>query len=204
MWENGMRVLVLFCVAVIGVAFGTAGTASAGVKTVVKTRTYDITGATGAGLVVAMNRRGPKHGFMTHAIAQTSYTADWSLDLAQVNGVCRVRQANGTLNITYTYPHVASAVTPALRKRWNRFFTGVLAHEGTHGRIAGQMMQAAERSVRGLKFANDPQCNKTRAEGRRRLEATSKLYEAKQIAFDAREHSEGGHVERIIEALVGL
>ncbi|WP_312887803.1 DUF922 domain-containing protein [Mesorhizobium caraganae] len=173
-------------------------------KTIVKTRTYDITGATGAGLVVAMNRRGPKHGFMTHAIAQTSYTADWSLDLGQVNGVCRLRQANGTLNITYTYPRVASAVTPALRQRWNRFFTGVLAHEGTHGRIAGQMMQAAERSVRGMKFANDPQCNKTRAEARRRLEATAKVYEAKQIAFDAREHSEGGHVERIIEALVGL
>jgi predicted secreted Zn-dependent protease len=55
-----------------------------------------------------------------------------------------------------------------------------------------------------MKFANDPHCKKTRAEARRRLEATAKVYEAKQIAFDAREHSEGGHVERLIEALVGL
>jgi len=195
--------IVLFCVAVIAATCGMAGTASAGVKTIVKTRTYDITGTTGAGLVVAMNRRGPKHGFMTHAIAQTGYTVNWAFDLSQDKGVCRLRQANGTLNLTYTYPRVASTVTPALRKRWNRFFTGVRAHEGTHGRIAGQMMQAAERSVRGLKFANDPQCNKTRSEARRRMEAAYKAYEAKQVAFDIREHSDGGHVENLIEALVG-
>ncbi len=199
-----MRMTALLCVAVIGAACVVVGPASAGVKTIVKTRTYDITGTTGAGLVVAMNRKGPRHGFMTHAIAQTSYKVDWNLDMRQVNGVCTVRQANGTMNITYTYPRVASAVTPALRKRWNRFYSGVLAHEGTHGRIAGQMMQAAERSVRGLKIANDPQCNKTRNEARRRLEATNKVYEAKQIAFDAGEHREGGHVERIIMALVGM
>ncbi len=119
---------------------------------------------TGAGLIEAMDRNGPKHGFMTHAIAQTSYTVDWDLDVGQDNGVCRLRQANGTLNITYTYPRVASAVTPALQKRWKRFFAGVRTHEETHGRIAGQMMRATERSVRRLKVANDPHCNKTRRE----------------------------------------
>jgi len=198
-----MRMLVLFCVA-IATAGGIVGTASAGVKTLAKTRTYDITGRTGAGLVLAMNRSGPKQGFMTHAIAQTGYTVDWAFDLGQDKGVCRLRQASGTINLTYTYPRVASTLTPALQKRWNRFFTGVRAHEGTHGRIAGQMMQAAEQSVRGLKFANDPQCSKTRTEARRRIEATYKVYEAKQVAFDRREHSDGGHVERLVEALVGL
>jgi len=198
-----MRLAVLTCLVAIGASCGLALPASAGTKVLVKTRTYDITGNTGAGLMVAMDRKGPKHGFMTHAIAQTAYTADWDLDASQVNGVCHLRQANGTLNLTYTFPHVASTATPALKRRWNRFFVGVRTHEETHGRIAREMMQASEKSVRGLKFAGDRFCNKTRSEARRRIAAVYAQYEAKQIAFDAREHRDGGHVEHLINALVG-
>jgi len=198
-----MRLAVLTCLVAIGASCGLALPASAGTKVLVKTRTYDITGNTGAGLMVAMDRKGPKHGFMTHAIAQTAYTADWDLDASQVNSVCQLRQANGTLNLTYTFPHVASTATPALKRRWNRFFVGVRTHEETHGRIAREMMQASEKSVRGLKFAGDRFCNKTRSEARRRIAAVYAQYEAKQIAFDAREHRDGGHVEHLINALVG-
>jgi predicted secreted Zn-dependent protease len=168
----------------------------------VKTKTYDITGTTGVALVEAMDSRGPKHGFMARAIAQTGYTVDWTLDVSQANGVCRLRQAHGTLNLTYTYPHVASASTPSLRRRWKRFFAGVRAHEQTHGRIAMQMMRAAEKSVRGLTFADDGQCYKTRREARQRIAAGYAEYEIRQNAFDAREHRDGGHVEHLVRALV--
>jgi predicted secreted Zn-dependent protease len=198
-----MRLAVLTCLVAIGALCGLASAASAGTKVLIKTRTYDITGTTGAALIEAMDRKGPKHGFMTHAIAQTGYTVDWDLDAGQHNGVCRLRQANGTLNLFYTYPHVASATTPALQKRWKRFFAGVRAHEETHGRIAREMMRATERSITGLKFADDPLCNKTRREARRRIEVGYAAYEAKQNAFDAREHRNGGHVEHLIAAFVG-
>lgn len=197
-----MRLAVLVCLLAIGALFCSAPAASAGTRVVVKTRTYDITGTTGLALMQAMDRKGPKHGFMTHAIAQTGYTVDWDLDAGQDNGVCRLRRANGTLNLFYTFPHVASTTTPALRQRWTRFFAGVRAHEETHGRLAREMMRATERSISGLRIADDQSCYKTRREAQRRIRATYAAYEAKQIAFDAREHRDGGHVEHLVTALI--
>ncbi len=120
-----MRPVVLTCLVAIGTLCGFAPSASAASKILVKTRTYEITGTTGAALVEAMDHKGPKHGFMTRAIAQTGYTVDWDLDVSQANGVCRVRQANGTLNLTYTYPAycfghhagASEALEPVLRRR---------------------------------------------------------------------------------------
>jgi predicted secreted Zn-dependent protease len=182
-------------------AVGFASAAAAGTKVLVKTRAYDIIGTTGPTLLEAMDRKGPKHGFMTRAIAQTTYTVDWDLDVTQTNGRCRLRHANGTLNLTYTFPRIASTITPALQKRWNRFFAGVRDHEEAHGRIAKDMMRATERSISGLIFAGDPQCNKTRREARLRIDTAFAEYEAKQNAFDAREHRNGGHVEHLTDLM---
>ncbi|WP_214473254.1 DUF922 domain-containing protein [Mesorhizobium sp. dw_380] len=196
-----MRLTVLSCLVTIGALC--APEALAGTRAVIQTRTYDITGSSGAALVEAMDSKGPKHGFMTHAIAQTAYTVDWKLDGNQDNGFCRLQQVDGTLNLFYTFPRVASPVTPALNRRWVRFFAGVRAHEETHGRIARQMMRAAERSIAGLRVANDPFCYKMRREARLRIQAVYAEYEARQNAFDRREHSNGGHVEHLIVALIG-
>lgn len=197
-----MRLAVLACLVVIGAVCGSASMASAGTRVLIKTRTYDITGNTGLALMKAMDRKGPKHGFMTHAIAQTGYTVDWNLDAGQDNGFCRLRRADGTLNLFYTFPRLASATAPALQKHWSRFFAGVRAHEETHGRIAREMMRAIETSISGLRIADDPSCSKTRREAQRRIKATYAAYEVKQIAFDAREHRDGGHVEHLITALI--
>ncbi|MER8827590.1 DUF922 domain-containing protein [Mesorhizobium sp. M0938] len=198
-----MRLAVLTCLAAIGALCGFAPSASADTKVLVKTRTYDISGTTGAALIEAMDRRGPKrHGFMTHAIALTAYTVNWDLEISREGGVCRLRQANGTLDLTYTLPRMTSAATPALQKRWKRFFEGVRAHEHNHGRIAKVMMRATEKSITGLEFADNWVCSKTHREARRRIKAVYAEYEAKQNAFDAREHRDGGHVEHLVRALV--
>ncbi|UVK44526.1 DUF922 domain-containing protein [Mesorhizobium sp. AR07] len=196
-----MRLLTLSALALIGALCGSATAASADVKVLVKTRTYDISGTTGEALIASMNRNGPRHGFMARAIAQTSYTKDWDFDFVQVKGTCRIKQANGTLNLNFTYPRVVSTLPPVLDKRWARFFAGVRTHEGTHGDIATQMMKATEKSLMGLTIQNDAQCSKTRREARRRIDAIFDEYEAKQNAFDAREHREGGHVEYLVDAL---
>ena len=196
-----MRRIVLTCLVAIGALC--APEALAGTRAVVQTRTYEIAAISGAALVDAMDRKGPKHGFMAHAIATTAYTVDWDLDAGQGNGFCRMQRANGTLNLFYTFPRVGSPMTPALKRRWVRFFAGVRAHEETHGRIAREMMRATERSITGLRIANDPSCYKTRREAQRRIQAVYAEYEAKQNAFDRREHSNGGHVEHLIAALTG-
>lgn len=198
-----MRLAVLTCLVAIGALCGFAPSASADTKVLVKTRTYDISGATGAALIEAMDRNGPKrHGFMTHAIALTAYTVNWDLEVIREGGVCRLRQANGTLDLTYTLPRMVSAATPALQKRWKRFFAGVRAHEHSHGRIARTMMLATEKSITGLELADNWVCSKTHREARRRIKAVYAEYEAKQNAFDAREHRAGGHVEHLIGALL--
>jgi len=195
-----MRLKVLTCLVAISAL--SAPQASAGSKIQVETRTYDVTGASGLELIQNINRKGPKRGFMAHAIALTAYSANWDLVMLKGNGSCRVQQANGTMNLVYTFPRVVSPMTPALKKRWNRFMAGTHAHEATHGRLAREMMRAAERSAVGLKTADDPSCYKTRREAQRRIGAVSAQYEAKQRAFDVKEHRDGGHVEHLVMALI--
>lgn len=178
--------------------------ASAGTKLIVHVRTYDVAGKTGADLVEAMDRLGPKHGYMTRAIAETGYTVHWDLDISRQDGTCRLRQANGKLDLTYTFPRRLSPASPALRKRWDGFMAGVRRHEHTHGRIAMRMMRATETALAGLERRDNWFCTGTRLEARRRINATYAEYEARQNAFDAREHRGGGHVEHLVDALTKL
>lgn len=198
-----MRLAVLTWLVAAGALCALAAPASADTKVLVRARTYDIMGNTGRALVDAMDRKGPKQGFTTRAIAQTGYTVDWNVDVSRNDGICSLQRADGTLKITYTFPHLASAVSPALYKRWERFFAGARAHEHTHGRIARKMMRVTEKSITGLAFADNWFCTRTHREAKRRIDAIYAQYEAKQIAFDVREHRDGGHVEHLIDALVG-
>ena len=85
---------------------GFAGEASADVKVTEKTRNYAIAGKSGAALLDAMDRRGPKHGFLTRAIAQTRYSVSWKIEWGETRTACRVKRVEGELAITYTYPRV--------------------------------------------------------------------------------------------------
>ena len=178
------------------------GPAAAGTKVVVRTKTYAVAGSTGAALVKAMDRNGPRHGFMTRAIAQTTYTVDWQLKVGTTGRACRLIAADGTLNVTYTFPRVVSPMSASLRARWKRFFAGVRRHERMHGSIARAMVAAASKAARGAAFEADPFCRRTRREAKRRIDAVYSNYEARQVAFDAKEHRDGGPVERLVAAFV--
>src|SRR4051812_27734569 len=68
--EMTMRLAILtFLMAVGALCF--ARPASADTTFLVKTRTYAVTGTTGSALVEAMDRKGPRQGLMTRAVAQT-------------------------------------------------------------------------------------------------------------------------------------
>ena len=113
-----------------------------------------------------------------------------------------VETADGKLAITYTYPRVSGRLPPGLQRKWERFLTGVKRHEETHARMARQMAKAAEKAMARLAVANDPGCRKARLAAKRRMDVVYADWEARQLAFDTREHRPGGPVERLIEALI--
>jgi predicted secreted Zn-dependent protease len=106
------------------------------------------------------------------------------------------------MELKYTFPRLVSPPTPQLERRWRRFLAGVHAHEHHHGRIAKAMMRATDKSIAGLEMADNWFCTATRREARRRINDVYAKYEARQNAFDAREHRDGGHVDRLVHALI--
>lgn len=166
------------------------------------TKSYGISGRTGTALLQSMNKRGPKHGFLSRAIAQTQYQIEWDVKIGADRGTCRLARATPHIRIAYTYPQPSERLSPDLRRRWDRFMAGVRKHEQQHGRYAIQMVNAAERAVRGVRVSNDPNCRKAGAEIRRRVQAVYEQYEAKQIVFDRREHRENGNIHRLIRRLI--
>lgn len=177
------------------------GMAHASVTVKTKTVTYSIAGKNGEELLDAMDRRGPKHGFLTRAIAQTSYTITWAVDWREKAGGCSIANAAADLVITYNYPKVSGAMSSDLKRRWARFMAGVRKHEETHGRIARQMVKAAERSISGLSLRDDRGCRRTQSEVKKRVAKVYAEYEARQMAFDRSEHAEGGNVEGLVTLL---
>ena len=189
---------------IIAAACSAAATAaSADVRVRVAKAGYNISGTTGAALLEAMDRKGPKHGFLTRAIAQTRYDIKWDIDWKSTGGGCRVGSVGAALDITYTYPHIANRVPAALDRRWASFMKGVRKHEENHGAIAQRMVKAAERAVTGISARNDPGCNKSKTLAKRRIKAIYAEYEAMQARFDEREHRTGGPVEHLVDRLVG-
>ena len=197
-----MRCIAWARLVLLGTCIVFAGEAAAGVKVSEKTSGYDVAGKTGEALLASMDRHGPKHGFLTRAIAQTKYSVSWTIAWGETRAACRVKSIDGELDITYTYPS-AQGLPSGLERRWNRFMAGVKKHEKAHGDMARQMARAVEKSVAKLSIGDDPGCRKTRTEVKRRTAAIYADYEARQIRFDAREHSDGGKVEGLIETLVG-
>ena len=197
-----MRIVTRTLLAAFSVCFGFSGQASAKVKVVEKTGHYQINGNTGLALLQAMDRHGPRHGFLTRAIAQTKYSVVWNIEFAETAKVCRVKRVNGELAVTYTFPRPAENLSPDMKRRWRAFVAGVRKHERAHGTMAAQMARAAEKSMRTVTVPNDRGCRKTRREAKRRMTEIYAAYKKKQVRFDAREHREGGPVERLIDRLV--
>ena len=183
-------------------ACGAVVPALAGTSTTVSVETYPISGASGEALVAAMNRNGPRHGFLARAIAQTRYAVDWELRWRRSGRSCRLVESTARLSIAYRYPALSRTASPVLNKRWKAFMAGVRRHEETHGRIAREMVAAAHRSAAKVGFADDPSCRRAKAEVERRVKATYAVYEKRQLRFDEVEHRDGGKVDRLLGSLI--
>ena len=178
-----------------------AAGAQAGVKSVVKVETYPVAGDSGDALMEAMERKGPRHGFLTRAIAQTRYSVDWDRTWLVSNRRCRLMKADVTVKVDYRYPALVGNATPALKARWKRFVAGVRKHEQTHGRLARRMANEAYDAAFRVAVDDDPFCRKARAEVIQIVRAIYASYEARQQRFDALEHQPGGPVDKLVHGL---
>jgi len=193
----GAELWVVFAV----VLLASAGAARADVS--VKTKYYDIKGKTGLELFYDMNRKGPRHGFLTKAIAQTQFKTDIKGDLVYSNGVCRTRGAEMMMQITYVYPRPVDKLDSSLARRWKRFQASNIVHEEMHGRLAKKMVADVNRAMRGFKLADGQSCRKANAKLMKELDRIIVAYNKSQVDFDKREHRDGGPVEKSVLALVG-
>lgn len=193
----GAKLWVVFAV----VLLASAGAARADVS--VKTKYYDIKGKTGLELFYDMNRKGPRHGFLTKAIAQTQFKTDIKGDLVYSNGVCRTRGAEMMMQITYVYPRPVDKLDSSLARRWKRFQASNIVHEEMHGRLAKKMVADVNRAMRGFKLADGQSCRKANAKLMKELDRIIVAYNKSQVDFDKREHRDGGPVEKSVLALVG-
>ena len=198
-----MRAHLLGMLLIAGAPFLAAGSANAGANVTVKTKYYDIRGETGETLIRAMDRKGPKHGFLARAIAQTQYSIRSGADFKFDGRACRASHPEIGLDITYVYPRVATPVSQQLEQRWTRFFAGVQKHEQTHGRIANEMARAAEQAINRVSVPGDRSCSQARMEMKRRVNAVIADYERRQVQFDAVEHQANGNVSHLVYGLLG-
>ena len=86
-----------------------------------------------------------------------AYTVSWDIDWKEKDGSCRVANAAARCRSPTPIPQVTrDDVARPCKRRWTRFMAGVHKHEETHGRIARQMVDAAEKSVSAISYKNDP------------------------------------------------
>jgi len=192
-----------FRFAVLVAAAFSLSIASAAAQVSIKTKYYDIKGKTGLELFNDMNRKGPRHGFLTKAIAQTQFKPELKGELVHAKGVCSARKLSFRLQVTYVYPRPVTKLDPALARRWKAFQAHNVAHEEMHGKIARDMVTKMNRMLRGFSLADGPSCRKTDSRLADEIRRILVAYNNYQTEFDRREHRDGGPVERSILALVG-
>lgn len=194
----------LFRTAAMGLMAALASVGVANGKPIIKEKTeyYAIRGNTGAELLRDMNRRGPRHGFLRKAIAQTQYTATPYGDLAYGDGVCRAQGAGVTLDMTFVYPKPSHRLSPDLERRWRIFQADNIRHEKVHGRIARQMAAELDRVFASFSMTDSSNCRRSFRRLKGEAEAIHARYEKMQNDFDAREHRDGGAVEKSVRILI--
>ena len=99
-------------------------------------------------------------------------------------------------------PKPAERLPASVQKSWNTFISGVRQHERVHGDLIKDMVKKIEAVSVGLTAADDPQCQKIRADLTARLGELSRAQRQQSRDFDRAELSNGGNVHQLVLALV--
>lgn len=166
-----------------------------------KVATYPITGKTGEELYVSIGENGPTAGG-SRAIAHTTFDLKWSRKYEKRGSACVLAAAKPWLTITYTVPKPTTHLPDAVRRRWDTFAAGVLAHEKVHGDTIKAMVRTIEGFSVGFTVENDPNCKIIRQELTKRLKAASDVQRQQGRDFDRDEFRDSGNMHRLILGLV--
>lgn len=177
------------------------GQAQAGGTITEVVETYRIRGKTGAELYASIGENGPQLG-PRRAIAHTRFKLTWRRDYQRRGTDCVLASAVPRLVIITTLPKPAGSLPPDVAKSWDRFITGIRAHEAVHGTYVRTLLAEIETATIGLTQPNDPGCTVIKTEMTKRLGAISDARKTKDRAFDQAEMSEGGTVHQLVLALV--
>lgn len=168
-----------------------------------ETKTYRVTGATGAELYASIGANGPEISGGRRTIAHTTFKLTWRRDYRpQDDGSCVLASAVPRLVITYTLPKPAGKLAGPVASAWKRFADGLAAHEKVHGEQIVAMVEAIEAVSVGLSAPADPDCQKVRAVLQGHLKRLSDARVAESRDFDRVEMGAGGAVEQLILDLV--
>lgn len=164
---------------------------------------YQVSGRTGAEIMTQIHRKGPRHGPMSRAIAQTRYGLDYGYRTEQAEGACRVAMPWVHLDIIHVYPQIPSETGPELRARWETFMQGVRAHEKGHADLAVEMARAAEIALQSFRQPASAGCARLKRDVDRMIRRIFATFERRQALYDRIEHRQDGPVARIIARLTG-
>lgn len=163
---------------------------------------YRVSGGSGIELYRSIGANGPRVG-PENVIAYTDFKLLWSRDYRpQPDGSCKLVSARPSLTITYRLPKASGNMPAATKGLWERFISGVTAHEKVHGDIIVDMVKEIEKVSVGLSAPNDPDCKKVRAALQSQLGPISERQRARSRDFDRVEMSDGGNVHRLVLELV--
>lgn len=171
-------------------------------RPVEKTAYYTISGTTGPELYASIGARGPEIGQGRRTIAYTNFKLTWTRDYQQRGKACVLASARPKLVITYALPKASQTLSGETKALWQRFSSGVAAHEKVHGRMIVDMVHEIERQTVGLTVDNDPGCRKIREEMVKILGPISEARQQRNREFDRVEMSDGGAVHQLVLALV--
>ncbi len=198
-----MKPPLLFSLIMSGLLFLGSNVALAQWSAVEKFAPYAIAGKSGAELYASIGERGPKLGGKVRTIAHTNFKLTWTRKYErQADNACKLVSARPNLIITYTLPKPSDRLPNAVKESWDIFITGVKNHELVHGEMIKDMVLAIEAATVGLTVADDPDCQKIRAEIQPRLSALSIAQRQKSRDFDRDEMSGGGNIQQLILKLV--
>ncbi|MFK0161614.1 DUF922 domain-containing Zn-dependent protease [Rhizobium sp. NPDC090279] len=166
-------------------------------------KTYAITGTSGAELYDSIGERGPLLGPKVRAIAHTDFKLTWTRKYEpQPDGACTITVNIPKVIITYTLPKPSAQLPASTRGSWQKFITGVEAHERVHGGYIKDMVKEIEAMSVGFSVPDDPKCSKIRVELTKRLGEISKRERQRNVDFDKVEFSDGGNLQQLVLKLV--
>ncbi|AKH99647.1 putative secreted Zn-dependent protease [Hoeflea sp. IMCC20628] len=171
-------------------------------EAVEQTKTYPVSGQSGAALYEAIGTNGPVIGDGRRTIAHTTFKLTWRRDYQQRGADCVLASAKPKLIITYTLPKPRGSMPSSVASSWKRFADGLAKHERVHGQYIIDMVHAIETVSTGISAKDDPGCNKVRAELQTHLKRLSDQQRARGREFDLLEMGTGGTVQQLVLGLI--